>query len=305
MTDMRTIALVGDPVSGSVSPAMQNAAFRELGLPFAYEAQRVPRGELASVFGSLRERLAGLNVTIPHKEDAARLVDTLEPAARASGSVNTVAVRGGRAIGDSTDGAGFLRALRRGAGGREVRSALILGSGGAARAVASALTGEGVAVRVSSRNVPAARRLAAGIAGVEVLGGDVTDHALESIDLVVSAVPPAAWDDDTPPLPRDLPLGPGLVVFDLVYRPRRTRLLERALADGGVIIEGIEMLIEQGALSFTMWTSQDAPLAVMRQAAYRALRTPARSPRGGGQSRQARGRARIREEGLCPPEQER
>ena len=271
MSAVRTIALVGDPVSGSVSPAMQNAAFRELGLPFSYEAMQVRRGELAGVFGSLRERLAGLNVTIPHKEDAARLVDALEPAARASGSVNTVAFRDGCAIGDSTDGAGFLRALRRGAGRTDIRAALVLGSGGAARAVAAALVGEGVAVRVTGRNRPAQRRLAAGIPGVEVAEADGHDHALDGIDLLVSAVPAAAWDETEPPLPRDLPLGPGLIVFDLVYRPRRTRLLQRALADGGVIIEGIEMLIEQGALSFTMWTNKDAPLAVMRLAAYEAL----------------------------------
>ena len=279
MSAVRTIALVGDPVSGSVSPAMQNAAFRERSLPFTYEALRVRGGELASVFGSLRERLAGLNVTIPHKEDAARLVDALEPAARASGSVNTVAFRDGRTIGDSTDGAGFLRALRRGAGPREIRAALVLGTGGAARAVAAALVGEGVAVRVSGRNDDAGRRLAGDIAGVEVLGAGSIDRPLDGVDLVVSAVPPAAWDDGTPPLPRDLPLGPGLVVVDLVYRPRRTRLLERALADGAVIIEGIEMLIEQGALSFTMWTGEDAPVAVMREAAYEALAT---APRVGG-----------------------
>ena len=305
MSAVRTIALVGDPVSGSVSPAMQNAAFRELGLPFTYEAMQVRRGELVGVFGSLRDRLAGLNVTIPHKEDAARLVDALEPAARASGSVNTVAFRDGRAIGDSTDGAGFLSALRRGTGRREVRAALVLGTGGAARAVTAALVGEGIIVRVSGRNDDAGRRLARDIPGVEVVAqGDVAT-ALEDAELLVSAVPGSAWDEAFPPVPRGLPLGPGKVVFDLVYRPRRTTLLQRAIADGSTVIEGIEMLIEQGGLSFTLWTGLPAPLSVMRQAAYRALRTPARSPRAGGQSRQARGRARICEEGLCPPEQER
>lgn len=271
MSAVRTIALVGDPVSGSVSPAMQNAAFRHLALPFTYETQRVPRGELASVFGSRRERLAGLNVTIPHKEDAARLVDTLGPAARASGSVNTVAFRGGRAIGDSTDGAGFLRALRRGAGLRKVRAALILGSGGAARAVAGALSSEGVAVRVSSRNDDAGRRLARDIVGVEVVPqGDVAT-ALDDADLLVSAVPGSAWDEALPPIPRGLQLGPGKVVFDLVYRPRRTPLLHRAIADGSTVIEGVEMLVEQGGLSFTLWTDVPAPLSVMRQAAYAEL----------------------------------
>lgn len=267
----QTIALVGDPVSGSVSPAMQNAAFRKLGLPFTYEAMHVRRGELATSFASLRQRLAGLNVTIPHKEDAARLVDTLEPAARASGSVNTIAFRNGHAVGDSTDGGGFVRALRRGAGHVDVRTALILGSGGAARAVASALAGEGIAVRVCSRTEAAARRLASEIAGVQLVRADGVG-LLDGIDLLVSAVPPAAWEDNgTGPLLRDVSLRRGLVVFDLVYRPRQTPLLERALADGCVIIEGIEMLVEQGALSFTMWTGHDAPLEVMRVAAYEAL----------------------------------
>jgi shikimate dehydrogenase len=262
------IALVGDPVSGSVSPAMQNAAFRERGLPFEYEALRVPRGELPARFASLREQFAGLNVTIPHKEEAARLVDVVEPAARVSGSVNTVVFRNGRAFGDSTDGQGFLRALRRGAPDRELRSALIVGTGGAARAVAAALVGDGRSVRVTGRGADAAARLAHDIAGVETVRIEELDIVLDDTDLLVSAVPVQAWDDGSLP---EVPLGPELVVFDLAYRPRRTPLLERAEAEGSTIIEGIEMLIEQGALSFLLWTGVDAPRAVMREAAYDAL----------------------------------
>lgn len=299
---VRRIALVGDPVQASVSPDMQNAAFRDRGLPFEYEALRVPRGELAARFPSLRERYAGLNVTIPHKEEAARLVDILEPAARASGSVNTVVFRDGRAFGDSTDGNGFLRALRRAAPGREIRAALVVGTGGAARAVAAALAGDGIQVRVTGRSADAAARLAGDIAGVESAPIEELDLVLDDTDLLVSAVPADAWGDGSLP---EVPLGPELVVFDLVYRPRRTPLLERAEAEGSIVIEGIEMLVEQGALSFLLWTGVDAPRAIMRDAAYNALRTPARSPRVGGQARQARGRARICEEGLCPPEQER
>ena len=299
---LRRIALVGDPVHASVSPEMQNAAFRDRGLPFEYEALRVPRGQLQARFPSLRERYAGLNVTIPHKEDAARLVDVLEPAARASGSVNTVVFRDGRAFGDSTDGNGFLRALRRGAPGREILAALIVGTGGAARAVAAALAGDGIHVRVTGRGADAAARLAGDIAGVESAPIEELDLVLDDTDLLVSAVPAGAWDDGSLP---EVPLGPELVVFDLVYRPRRTPLLVRAEAEGSTVIEGIEMLIEQGALSFLLWTGVDAPRAVMRDAAYEALRPPARSPRVGGEASQARGRARIREEGLCPTEQER
>lgn len=265
---VRRIALVGDPVHGSVSPEMQNAAFRERGLPFEYEALHVPRGELAPRFASLRERYAGLNVTIPHKEEAARLVDILEPAARVSGSVNTVVFREGRAFGDSTDGKGFLRALRRGAPGREMRTALIVGTGGAARAVAAALAADGMNVRVTGRSARAAAGLAAEIAGVEAAPIEELDLVLDDTDLLVSAVPAGAWDDGSLP---EVPLGPELVVFDLVYRPRRTPLLERAEAEGSTVIEGIEMLIEQGALSFLLWTGVDAPRAVMREAAYAAL----------------------------------
>lgn len=271
MSEISRIALIGDPVSASVSPAMQNAAFRALGLPFEYEALRVPRGELAALFGSLRERFVGLNVTIPHKEEAARLVDILEPASRASGSVNTVLFRHDRAIGDSTDGRGFLRALRQGAPGRELRSALIVGTGGAARAVAAALAGEGLTVRVSGRNAKGALRLAHDVAGVEAVPVDELDAALDDTDLLVSAVPASAWEDGSSTLPLGVPLGPGLVVFDLAYRPRRTPLLERAIAEGSTAIEGIEMLVEQGALSFLLWTGVEPPRGVMREAAYDAL----------------------------------
>lgn len=271
MSAPREIALVGDPVSGSVSPALQNAAFGELGLALTYRAVRVPRGGLADAFPGLRERFTGLNVTTPHKEEAARLVDLLEPAARASGSVNTVIFRNGVAIGDSTDGAGFLRALRRGAPGRELRAALILGTGGAARAVAAALLIERFAVRVCGRDAAAARRLADDLTGVEPVATEEADAVLDDTDLLVSAVPAAAWTGDAPPLPAGLPLGPDLVVFDLVYRPRRTALLERAAADGSVTIEGVEMLVEQGALSFLLWTGVEPPRAVMREAAYAAL----------------------------------
>ncbi len=263
------IALVGDPVAGSVSPAMQNAAFHSLGLPFRYEALRVERGALAAEFGSLRRRFVGLNVTIPHKEEAARLVDVLEPASRASGSVNTVTFRNGRAVGDSTDGRGLLNALRSGAPGRRLERALIVGTGGAARAIAAALLEAGLRVRVSGRNVGAAARLAKDVVGVETVPLDGLAVALDDTDLLVSAVPAAAWDE-AGALPH-APLAAGLVVFDLAYRPRRTPLLERAIAEGATVIEGIELLIEQGALSFLLWTGVEPPRAVMREAAYAAL----------------------------------
>ena len=270
MTSTRRIALVGDPVVGSVSPAMQNAAFGAMALPFEYVLHPVPRGRLAAAFAGLRERYAGLNVTTPHKEAARGLVASLGEAARACGSVNTVVFRPGEAVGDSTDGAGFIRALRRGAGRRVLRRALVLGAGGAARAIAAALVAEGVDVRVWARDGADARAIARDIAGVSALSGGLGDE-LRRADLLASAIPASAWSGDRPPLPPDVELRPPLTVFDLVYRPRRTPLLDRAGRAGCVTVEGIEMLIEQGALSFSMWTGQAAPVEVMRQAAYEAL----------------------------------
>jgi shikimate dehydrogenase len=272
-----TIALVGDPVGASVSPAMQNAAFRAAGLPLEYVAVRVPRGELPAAFPQLRARYVGLNVTIPHKEAMLACVDALTRDARAARSVNTVTFRAGRAIGGSTDGAGFLRALRRAHQERRVNSAMILGTGGAARAVAAALAGEGVRVSVSGRDAAAGARLAADVAGTTFVERGSLAEAVRDADLVVSAVPLEAWSGVRPPLPEEASLRGSVVAFDLVYRPRRTPFLARAARAGCATIEGIEMLIEQGALSFEAWTGHAAPVEVMREAAYAALTEAASS----------------------------
>lgn len=271
-------ALIGDPVASSVSPAMHGAAFRALGLPHEYSAERVPDGALDDAFASLRERYDGLNVTIPQKTAVIRHLDELTPVARAAGSVNTVIFRAGTALGDSTDGAGALKALRRGVPGRELGSALVVGAGGAARAVASALVRAEIRTAVFARDAAAAKALAGDIAGLEAVGPTgLAETLLRGCDLLVSAVPAAAWEDPAPVLPLDLALAPGRVVFDLVYRPRRTALLRAAEAVGCATVEGVEMLIEQGALSLALWLGIEAPIEVMRAAAYGALTEPVRA----------------------------
>jgi len=290
-------ALIGDPVEHSPSPAMLTAAFRAAGLPHTYEAIRVGADELDGAWPRLRDELAGMNVTTPLKERVAARADELSPAARASGSVNTVVFTGGRALGASTDGAGFLAALdhaaaRTGGGmgpavapgggeparagssvppmGEEPSRAVVLGAGGAARAVASALRGRGMRVAVAARRAEASRKLAEEL-GVETIAfdpGGLAD-ALADASLVVNATP--ASGADASPVPDTVPLRPGLVVFDLVYRPRRTALLVRAEREGCVTIEGVEMLVEQGARSFELWTGTAAPVDEMRAAALEAL----------------------------------
>jgi shikimate dehydrogenase len=266
---MRAVALIGDPVSRSVSPAMHEAAFRHAGLDLTYEAMTIRRDELAGVFPRLCERFLGLNVTRPLKEAVIPLLDVLSPEAERAGSVNTV-VFGAKAAGHSTDGAGFMAALRR-VGVTEVRRALILGTGGAARAIAAALVDDGTEVTVWGRNRQAGLRLEADLGVTFLPASDPSGlgPTIESSDLLVNATPVGTQADDSP-VPSEL-MPSGITVFDLLYLPRWTPLLLQAEAAGCLPIHGIDMLIEQGALSFELWTGREAPIDVMRESAYAAL----------------------------------
>lgn len=268
---MSVFALIGDPVSGSPSPAMHGAAFRALGLPHRYEAIRVTRSEVEDTLPDLAARLAGLNVTTPLKGAVLPFLDEVDPPAAEAGSVNTIVVRDGRTLGHSTDGPGFLDVLRD-AGASFPSRTIVLGTGGAARAVTHALLGAGSSVAVWGRRPAEAERLAAG------LGAEAARELaplLRDADLLVNATPVGgAVPGD--PLPGDSPLPP--VVFDLVIRPRRTPLLRRAEAAGSRTIEGVEMLVRQGARCFELWTGVPAPVEVMREAAARALASPAEVP---------------------------
>lgn len=274
---MRTVALIGDPVAHSVSPAMQRAAFRVAGLDLDYVAVRVRPEDLAAELPGLVEAHAGLNVTRPLKEAVIPFLDEVAPEARDAGSVNTIAVKRGRTSGRSTDGPGFLAALRR-MGAGEVRRAVVLGTGGAARAVTAALTGTGVSVTVIGRNRRAGSSLAEemGSAFVTWEPTHLAD-AVATAGLLVNATPIGQIPDmDGCPVPADVRLHQELTVFDLVYRPRATELLRRAASAGCRTVEGIDMLIEQGARSFEIWTGIPPPVDDMRTAALAALGAPVR-----------------------------
>ena len=282
--DVRHFAVIGDPVAHSVSPPMQQAAFAAAGIRADYVALRVGREELSSAWGEIGERFEGLNVTRPHKSAVAALVDRVAPSAATSGTVNTVVRDGRRSVGESTDGDGFLAALRR-VRTEPVARAVILGTGGATRAVAAALAQTGSRVEIVGRNASAGDDLAADLTGrlpdggagtIAYAGGpDVLGTLLPQADLLVNATP--LGDPSMPgasPLPDDVSLDasePRPAVFDLIYRPRRTPLLRRAAAAGCPVVEGIEMLVEQGARSFELWTGAAAPVETMREAAYAAL----------------------------------
>jgi shikimate dehydrogenase len=230
----RLVALLGNPVSGSLSPRMQNAAFAARGLDWAYVALDVEAARLAdAVRGLVALGFAGANVTIPHKEGVLALCDELDPVAERAASVNTLVLRDGRVVGSSTD-AVVLDDVA-------VARAAVIGAGGAAKAFVAALEQDGVPVRVFSRR--------------DAWPPDVADA-----DVVVNATP----------VRDELLFEPQAhqTVIDLPYRPdgRPTALADAVRAAGAQLIDGIDVLVRQGAASFERWTGVAAPIDVMRAA---------------------------------------
>jgi shikimate dehydrogenase len=255
--------VIGHPVRHSRSPAIHNAAFRVLGLDWAYLAFDVAPGGGGAAVGAMRALgLVGLNVTMPHKVEAAMAVDRRSPVAETLAAVNTVVPVGDDLVGENTDGAGLLAAL---ATGHDFdpsgRRCLVLGAGGSARAVILALAGAGAAVDVVARR-PEQARAGALLAGP--VGRVGTVEGVDGADLVVNAT------SVTAELPLGLDpgcLGPGQLIVDLGYQPRVTALLAAAAERGATTANGLGMLVHQAALSFRLWTGEDAPLAAMAAAA--------------------------------------
>ena len=266
----RLVGLIGDPVSHSRSPRMHNAAFAALDLDLAYVPLRVAAHDLAPALRGLAALgFIGANVTIPHKEGVARGCDDLTPAARAAGSVNTVTVRHDSSLlGDSTDGAAVVAALAAvGHAPRRGVRARVLGAGGSARAVAAALVAAGAAVEIEARRPQAAAALVAALGGGDARITVAAGWAAP--DVLVNCTPlGGASALQESPVPADL-LGDVPVVCDLAYRPdaRPTVLCAEAARLGCGVVDGLEVLVRQGALAFESWLGRQAPLDVMRAAA--------------------------------------
>jgi len=261
----RTYAVIGDPIDHSLSPAAHNAAFRELGMDCSYIAYRVRRGELREGLESLAAaKMAGFNVTIPHKVEIMGMLDSADAECKAAGACNTVAVRGGRLEGHNTDVAGFMAPLdARGAAVRGA-TALVLGAGGAARAAVTGLARAGAKrITVAARSAGRAGELAA-LAACAAPAPLAGAGSLPPADIVVNATPVGMRGEACP-----LPPGSvrrGATVYEMVYRPMRTALVETALARGATVIYGHEMLLAQAMLSFVTWHGRPAPEAAMRRA---------------------------------------
>ncbi|HYM50583.1 MAG TPA: shikimate dehydrogenase [Candidatus Limnocylindrales bacterium] len=278
------VLLLGDPVGHSLSAVFQNAAFQSAGIRARYEALRVPPPELASAIASIRsdERVLGANVTIPHKLTVGAHLDQLEASATSVGAVNTISRDGDRLLGHNTDRVGFARSLGE-AGVGQVGVALVLGAGGAAAAVAAELKTRAGEVLVAARTAAGAHAVCelVGLDHSRPIAFDDVDRVLADrdlgVDLVVNATPIGLDGAGIPLDPSGLRR--GQTVVDLVYRPVWTPLLQAARHHGAAAVNGLGMLLYQGAASFEIWTRTAAPLKVMRAALEGAAGGPVH---GGG-----------------------
>jgi shikimate dehydrogenase len=271
--------LIGDPVGHSMSPAMHNAAFRRLGLDYAYVPFRVQSTDLESAISAVRAlHIRGLNVTIPHKMAVIPFLDRLDNLATRIGAVNTIVNEAGVLTGHNTDAPGFLRPLLDKGFEPKGKRVLILGGGGAARAVAFALMNDGSVLNILNRTPDRARELAGQLwsqfharAEAGVMDTQSLTAGVAGADMVVNttSVGMGSTAVDTP-LPARL-LRPGLLVYDIVYNPIRTRLLKEAEAAGCVTVSGTDMLAWQGALAFEKWTGRPAPIDLMKEEIIRNL----------------------------------
>jgi len=263
----RVVGIIGDPVLHSRSPAIHNAAFAALELDFVFVAFPVRAGAGYDAVRAVRTLgLAGLNVTMPHKDDAARACDELSPAAAALGAVNTVVRHpDGWLLGASTDGEGLVRALADEGVDPDGRRIVVLGAGGAARAIVQALGAHGASIAVAARRHAAAATAAALAPGTHTVPMTEVGPWVVDADVVVNATP-LGMNGESPPFPTDT-LHAGQLVVDTVYHPPETPLAAAARARGARAANGLGMLVHQAALAFEHWTGRPAPLAVMRRAA--------------------------------------
>jgi len=272
-------AVIGNPVEHSLSPAMHNAAFEAMQLNYAYLAFRVT--DVAGCLAGMRALAGfrGLSVTIPHKAAVMAHLDEIEPMARHVGSVNTITNEGGRLIGATTDGPGTVKAFADAGVTLAGRKVVLLGSGGAVRAVAFAVAAEKPEqLTILGRTPERVRELAEDLrakAGAPVeegtLDGDLA-RVMETHEVVIQGTPAGMHPHEVNKtlVPKAL-LKAHHVVFDMVYRPMKTRLIREAEEAGCQTILGLEMLLNQAALQFERWMGKPAPRHVMRQALLKAL----------------------------------
>lgn len=267
------VGVIGDPVAHSLSPLLHNTAFAALGLDWVSVGFLVPAGQAAAALAGMRALgIAGLSVTMPHKDAAWALVDERTEAAQRLGAVNCVCRRGARLVGENTDGEGLVESLAHGAGFSPAGArCVVIGAGGAARAVVLALAGAGAGEVVVVNRTAARAEAAAALAGPVGRVGTAAD--VPGAALVVQATPVglagSAAEHQVPPVDPSV-LGAGQLAVDLVYHPRVTPWLAAAGERGARTLGGLGMLVHQAARQVEAWTGQAPPVHEMWRAAERA-----------------------------------
>ena len=273
--------VIGDPIEHTMSPIMHNTAFKTLGLDYAYVPFKVKSLELKKAIEGIRGlNIRGLNVTIPHKVSIMQFLDRIDPLAEKIGAVNTIVNDAGILTGYNTDATGFLQTLHDKDIEPREKKVLLLGAGGAARAIGCILAEERAQITILNRKqeLSWAEDLAHRLNhyyGAGVNAGELTNEnlqkAIDGVDILVNATSIGmSPDNDQTPAPADL-LCANLTVFDVVYNPLQTRLLREAKTVGARTIDGLEMLVWQGAIAFEKWTGKKAPVDIMRQSVLSLL----------------------------------
>lgn len=269
--------LIGDPVEQSLSSRMHNAAFSALGLDVTYLAKRVKAERLEITVERLRkENILGANVTIPHKKKVMNFLDEMDEKARKIGAVNTIVNDEGELKGFNTDGVGFGKAMNKEGVSLKNKKTTIIGAGGAARAVAWQCLSEGSEIVIANRTLEKAKKVKEEFKRIKVIplsNENKIKEVIKNADILINATPLGMKRKaNETPVKKEL-LHPNLIVIDLIYQPPETKLLQEAKEVGcQKIVNGLEMLIQQGALSFELWTRKKAPVELMRRIVWKELK---------------------------------
>lgn len=264
---VKTFAVIGDPIEHSLSPSIHNAAFKALNLDCTYIAYRIPRGELGEGIESLRQiKISGFNVTIPHKIEMMQYLDEVSPECKTIGATNTVSNENGRFVGYNTDMDGFLEPIKKRNIGISGESVLVLGSGGAARAIVAGFAKEKARkITIANRTENKARELSKFASS---LGAESDHTTLNNVDtskykFIINATSVGLKNEPSPISTNSI--NSNHVVYDIIYMPMSTDFITQSKKNSATIIYGYEMLLGQAVLAFQIWHKTQAPYEAMKK----------------------------------------
>ncbi len=271
----KIVGVLGYPVKHTASPCMHNAAFEALNLNWVYLPFEVkPENLELAVKALIPLNIRGVNLTIPHKKAVVPFLDELSPEAEFIGAVNTIVRKGNKLIGHNTDGKGFVRALEEEKISIAGKNILILGAGGASYGISRELFSKGAKkITIANRTLKKAQDLKKLLSGIEVLPLETTSlkSALKDTTIIINTTSVGMKENDPLLISEDCLTSSLEAVIDLIYSPSQTKLLKAAKNKGIKTLNGLGMLLHQGALSFELWTGKKAPIEVMRKALYKRM----------------------------------